>query len=224
MAKMRKANSRNVKKGPMSYRAKRSAYLLRYPERFALAGNVTLRPYQEIAIRAVVNSVQMKRGMSIVWIFPRQSGKDEALAVLVQYLLARFENFGGEIVFFNPTFKPQTETSMRRLETRLQSNILTMGKWKRRSGYIYQINNAFCTYLSADPTAHVVSATANRLLVVNEAQDVGMLKYDKDIDPMAASAHATKLFAGTRWTGNTLLEREYQLALEAEKKDGLRRV
>ena len=128
------------------------------------------------------------------------------------------------MVFFNPTFKPQTETSMRRLESRLRSNSITIGKWKRRSGYIYEMNNAYCTYLSADPTAHVVSATANRLLVVNEAQDVGMLKYDKDIDPMAASAHATKLFAGTRWTGTTLLEREYQLALEEEKKDGIRRV
>jgi hypothetical protein len=221
---MRKMDGKNGKKGALNRRAKRSAYLLRTPERFAQAGNVALRPYQEIAIQAVVNSVQMKRGMNFVWIFPRQSGKDEALAVLVQFLLTRFEEFGGELVFFNPTFKPQTETSMRRLETRLDSNILTMGKWKRRSGYIYQINNAYCTYLSADPTAHVVSATANRLLVVNEAQDVGMLKYDKDIDPMAASAHATKLFAGTRWTGNTLLEREYQMALEEEKKDGLRRV
>jgi hypothetical protein len=159
-----------------------------------------------------------------VWIFPRQSGKDEALAILVQYLLALFKNEGGEMVFFNPTFKPQTETSMRRLESRLNSNILTLGKWKRRSGYIFEINNAFCTYLSADPSAHVVSATANRLLVVNEAQDVGLLKYDKDIDPMAASANATKLFAGTRWTSNTLLEREYQQALEDQKKDGLRRV
>jgi hypothetical protein len=32
------------------------------------------------------------------------------------------------------------------------------------------------------------------------------------------------LFSGTRWTGDTLLEREYRLALEAEKADGLRRV
>jgi hypothetical protein len=197
---------------------------LRRPERFPLAGNVKLRPYQEIEIQGVVNSVRKKRGMSFVWIFPRQSGKDEALAILVQYLLTLFKNEGGEMVFFNPTFKPQTETSMRRLESRLRSNSITIGKWKRRSGYIYEMNNAYCTYLSADPTAHVVSATANRLLVVNEAQDVGMLKYDKDIDPMAASAHATKLFAGTRWTGTTLLEREYQLALEEEKKDGIRRV
>ena len=128
------------------------------------------------------------------------------------------------MVFFNPTFKPQTETSMRRLESRLNSNSITIGKWKRRSGYIYQMNNAYCTYLSADPSAHVVSATANRLLVVNEAQDVGLMKYDKDIDPMTASTNATKLLSGTRWTSDTLLEREYQLALEAEKKDGLRRV
>ena len=80
------------------------------------------------------------------------------------------------------------------------------------------MNNAFCTYLSADPTAHVVSATANRLLVINEAQDVGMLKFDKEIDPMAASTNATKLFSGTRWTGNTLLEREYQLALRQKRR------
>ena len=208
----------------MSKRWKRYAYLLRSPERFPQAGNVILRPYQEIAIRAVVNSVRKKRGMSFVWIFPRQSGKDEALAILVQYLLALFKNEGGEMVFFNPTFKPQTETSMRRLENRLNSNTITIGKWKRRSGYIFQLNNAFCTYMSADPSAHVVSATANRLLVINEAQDVGMLKYDKDIDPMAASTNATKLFSGTRWTSNTLLEREYQQALEAEKKDRIRRV
>jgi hypothetical protein len=208
----------------MSTRCKKYAYLLRKVERFPLAGNVALRPYQEEAIKAVVNSVRKRRGLPFVWIFPRQSGKDEALAILVQYLLVLFKNEGAEMVFFNPTFKPQTETSMRRLETRLSSNSITIGKWKRRSGYIYQMNQAFCTYLSADPSAHVVSATANRLLVVNEAQDVGILKYDKDIDPMAASTHATKLFAGTRWTSDTLLEREYQMALEEEKKDGIKRV
>jgi len=208
----------------MNRTATRTAYLLRKPERFAQAGNVQLRPYQQDAIQAVANSVLRQRGFSIVWIFPRQSGKDEALAIEVQYLLALYKNAGGEIVFFNPTFKPQTETSMRRLENRLSANPLTAGRWRRRSGYIFQVGNAYCTYLSADPTAHVVSATANRLLVVNEAQDVGMLKYDKDIFPMVASTNATRLFAGTRWTNNTLLEREYQMGLEAQKKDGLRRV
>jgi len=129
----------------MSSSCEQIGYLLRRPERFSQAGNVTLRPYQEKAIQAVTNSVRKRRGFSYVWIFPRQSGKDEALAILVQYLLALFKNEGGEMVFFNPTFKPQTETSMRRLESRLNSNILTLGKWKRCSGYIFEINNAFCT-------------------------------------------------------------------------------
>src|SRR5512136_325718 len=100
----------------MSNSTEQIAYLLRRPVRFAQAGNVKLRPYQELAIQAVVNSVRRKRGMRFVWVFPRQSGKDEALAILVQYLLVWFSNYGGELVFFNPTFKPQTETSMRRLE------------------------------------------------------------------------------------------------------------
>src|SRR5512140_1241352 len=119
----------------MKDRSKRAAYLLRHPANFSEIGNVLLRAYQEVAIRAVVNSVRKKRGMTFVWIFPRQSGKDEALAILVQYLLALFKNEGAEMVFFNPTFKPQTETSMRRLEGRLDTNILTLGRWKRRSGY-----------------------------------------------------------------------------------------
>ena len=183
-----------------------------------------MRPYQEEAVHAVVHSIRYHLGHSFVWIFPRQSGKDEALALLVQYLLTLFSKVGGELVFFNPTFKPQTETSMRRLEARLQSNGITRGRWKRRSGYIYQIGACSCTYMSADPTAHIVGATANRLLLVNEAQDILPFRYDKDIDPMVSSVGATKLFSGTRWTSDTLLEREYQASLQAEKVDDLQRV
>jgi hypothetical protein len=40
---------------------------------------------------------------------------------------------------------------------------------------------------------------------------------------MVASVGATKLFSGTRWTSETLLEREYLAALQAEKTDGVRR-
>ena len=199
---------------------KQLRYLLRRPPLFSLqTGNISLRPYQEQAVQAVLESVIYARGLSFVWIFPRQSGKDESLAILVQYLLIRSMAEGGEMVFFNPTFKPQTETSMRRLETRLRSNVLTVGKWQRKSGYIFNMGRAFCTYMSADPSAHVVSATATLLLVVNEAQDISPFKYDKDLDPMAASTNATKLFSGTRWTSDTLLEREYQRGLEAEKQD-----
>ena len=67
----------------MNKAACRTAYLLRKPDRFAQAGNVQLRPYQQSAIQAVANSVLRQRGFSFVWIFPRQSGKDEALAIEV---------------------------------------------------------------------------------------------------------------------------------------------
>ena len=205
--------------------ARRVESLLRKPAYFAkFGGSVELRFYQLAALAAVVDSIRNKRGLSFVWIFPRQSGKDETLAILVQYLLTLFQIVGGEIVFFNPTFKPQTETSMRRLETRLMTNILTTGKWKKRFGYIFKMGSAHCTYMSADPSAHVVSATASLLLLVNEAQDVEKSKYDKDADPMAASTNATKLFSGTRWTDDTLLERELISAQAAEKADGIRRV
>jgi hypothetical protein len=159
-----------------------------------------------------------------VWIFPRQSGKDEALALMMAYLLTFCSKAGGEMVFMNPTFTPQTETSMRRLETRLTTNGLTRGQWNRKDGYIYTIGKAFCTYMSADPAANIVGATANRLLVVNEAQDISTFKYDKDVEPMVASANATRLFSGTRWTSDTLLEREYQRAKEAQARDDKRRV
>ena len=199
--------------------------MLRHPECFSYWGaHVTLRPYQQAAIQAVVNSVRNSRGRSFVWIFPRQSGKDEALALMVAYLLAFCSRAGGEIVFLNPTFTPQTETSMRRLETRLRTNSLTRGKWERKGGYIYQIGRAFCTYLSAEPSTNIVGATANRLLVVNEAQDISPFKFDKEVEPMVASTNATRLFSGTRWTGNTLLEREYQQARAEQAGDGKQRV
>jgi len=199
--------------------------MLRQIEQFTYwGGHMTLRPYQEEAIRAVVESVKKSLGLRFVWIFPRQSGKDEALALMVAYLLTAASEAGAEMVFINPTFKPQTETSMRRLETRLETNALTRGRWRRRSGYIYTIGKAFCSYLSADPAANIVGATANRILILNEAQDISIAKYDKDLDPMAASANATRLFSGTRWTSNTLLEREYRQAMEDEKRDGTRRV
>ena len=183
-----------------------------------------MRPYQAEAFLAIIRSIYCKKSLEFVWIFPRQSGKEETVAILVQYLLCHYSERGGEMVFFNPAFKPQTETSMRRLETRLRSNVLTRGKWKRRSGYIYNMGNAYCTYMSAEPTAHNVGATANVLMLVTEAQDISTFKYDKDLSPMGASTNATQLFSGTRWTGDILLEREYQRCLELEKQDGLKRV
>ena len=41
---------------------------------------------------------------------------------------------------------------------------------------------------------------------------------------MTASTNATRVFWGTAWTSNTLLERERRIALLAQHRDGLQRL
>ena len=70
---------------------------------------------------------------------------------------------------------------------------------------------------------NIVGATASLLLECDEAQDVQIAKWDKEIAPMAASTNATRVFWGTAWTSKTLLARELRAARLAEEKDHIRR-
>ena len=78
-------------------------------------------------------------------------------------------------------------------------------------------------FLSAEPSSNVVGHTADLLLEVDEAQDVDIDKFDKELRPMAASTGATTVFYGTAWDDANLLERAKQTHLEAERRDGVRR-
>ena len=182
---------------------------------------IPLYPYQEEAAEAIVNSVFMRDGMTFVIIFCRQSGKDETLAILFLFLMARFIEWGIDIVCAQPTFKPQTINAMERVKKRGTNFGCRL---TRTAGYIMRLGQARTCYFSTEPSASQVGATADRLLVMNEAQDIDPAVYDKRFAPMAASGNATKVFSGTSWTSGTLLAREKRLALEAEKKDGVRRV
>ncbi len=195
------------------------------PLRFASdASGLKLRSYQEQVALAVVNSVKTNAGLSFVVMFPRQSGKNELQAQIETYLLLMLSDFNAEIVKISPTWKPQTLNAMRRLERVLQKNLITRGMWAKESGYIYRLNTARIFFFSGGPQANIVGATASTLLEVDEAQDVEISKYDKDIAPMAASTNATRIFWGTAWTSRTLLHRELIAAQAAEKVDGVRRV
>ncbi len=187
-------------------------------------GGVRLRAYQDAAGEAIARSVLEKRGLSIVVMFPRQSGKNMLQAQLEVYLLTRFARIGAEMVKFSPTYQPQSLNAMRRLETALQANWLTRDGWKKSAGNHYRFGSAHLTFLSAAPESNVVGATASTLLQLDEAQDIGIEKYDKQIAPMAASTNATRVFWGTAWTTHTLLARELRLARQAEARDGIRRV
>jgi hypothetical protein len=183
----------------------------------AKGGGLRLRSYQEAVARAVVDSVVGRRGLSFVVMFPRQSGKNELQAQIEAYLLSRYYRLGGEMVKVSPTWKPQSLNAMARLERALSRNLLTQTHWKKEWGYIYRVGRAKITFLSGAQRANIVGATASLLLEVDEAQDVDIVKYDKEIAPMAAANNATRVFWGTAWTSETLLAREMELIRRSER-------
>jgi hypothetical protein len=188
------------------------------------ASKLRLRHYQEEVAQAIIRSVISKAGDTIVVLFPRQSGKNELQAQVETYLLTLFSQTDAEMVKISPTWKPQALNAMRRLERVLNRNAITESLWKKESGHIYRVCTSRITFLSGSPETSIVGATASILLEVDEAQDVLISKYDKDIAPMAASTNATRVFWGTAWTSKTLLARELRSARAAELRDGRRRV
>ncbi len=189
-----------------------------------MASRLHLRVYQEEVAQAITDSVFRKLGKTFVIVFPRQSGKNELQAQIETYLLTVLMQLDAEMVKVSPTWKPQTQNAMRRLERVLSRNLITQTRWSKESGYIYRVGKARIFFLSGGPTASVVGATASTLLECDEAQDVTIEKWDKDFAPMAASTNATRVFWGTAWTSRTLLARELRAARQAEREDGERRV
>lgn len=187
-------------------------------------GGIRLRGYQCGPMLSILKSVLGHRGLSFVVMFPRQSGKNELQAQLECYLLALLSPTQAEMVKISPTWKPQSLNAMRRLERVLQRNMITQRMWRRESGYIYRVGSARMLFFSGAPEANIVGATASTLLEVDEAQDVSIAKYDKDIAPMAASTNATRVFWGTAWTSKTLLARELRAARRLEQADDIQRV
>jgi hypothetical protein len=205
--------------------ADRLATYVRNPELFwRQYSRIKLRRYQMEAAMAIIDSIKYGLGLTFCVVFPRQSGKNEVQAQIEAYLLAVLSGYDVEIVKVQPTWKPQALRAMKRLEKALKTNLITKDLWSKESGYIYQIGKARIYFLSAALTAHVVGATANCLLEADEAQDVNILKWDKEILPMAASTNATRVLWGTAWTKKTLLARETAACLELEKKDQIKRV
>jgi hypothetical protein len=128
------------------------------------------------------------------------------------------------IVVATPTFKPQTQLSMQRLQHRLSRHVALRSQWRRQSAHAFRIRDARTLFFSAHRTANVVGATASDLLVVNEAQDVSPAIFDKHFAPMAAAHNATRLFSGTAWTRDTLLAREERHCRLLQERDGVKRL
>lgn len=168
-----------------------------------------LYPYQMGWANYVLGMVREGRNETVVVEMPRQSGKNETSAQMEVAMLARAGRKGGEIVKTAPTWKPQIVNSLQRFADRADSTKkrLNFLKFKPNSGYMYRCGKSGISFLSADPKASVVGATASMLLEVDEAQDVDKGVYDKKFSPMRASKNAPIVAYGTTWTDDTLLER-----------------
>ena len=184
---------------------------------------VPLRSYQLEVARAVLDSVFRRRGLTFAVMMSRQAGKNETAAQLEALLLVAFQHTGGFLVKASPTFQPQTVNSLLRLQARLQ-NPLTRGRWHRERGYMVRLGQARALFLSAQPGASVVGATASILLEADEAQDIPEDKWNKDFRPMGAATNATTVLWGTAWTADTLLAHTVRALRRLEEQDGVRRV
>ena len=183
---------------------------------------IKLRPYQVEVARAVLGSVARRRGLTFTVEMARQAGKNELSAHVEALLLAMHAMQGGSLVKCAPTLVPQVLVSMRRLKDRLDDAGLG-GLWSVEAGHVVRLGKARALFFSAEPGSHVVGATADLLLEVDEAQDVDRQKFARDFRPMGAPANVTTVLYGTAWDGSTLLEEMKQLNLEMERRDGVKR-
>jgi len=183
---------------------------------------IKLRPYQQEVARAVLASVQERRGQTLSVEIARQGGKNELSAMLEMTLLTMYLGRGGTLIKASPTFKPQTLISMQRLKDRLNDYGFA-GVWRSEMGYVVSLGAARAVFLSADGSSNVVGHTADILLEMDEAQDIAREKYSKEFRPMGAATNCTTVLYGTTWDDTTLLEEVKQSNLELERKDGVKR-
>ncbi len=181
-----------------------------------------LRPYQQEVAKAVLDSIQGSKGLTLSVEIARQGGKNELSAHLEVLLLTLFMSRGGNLVKCSPTFKPQTVVSIGRLKERLDE-FGYEGIYRTEMGYIVCLGTARVIFLSAEEHASVVGHTADILLEIDESQDVSKEKYTKEFRPMGSSTNVTTVHYGTTWDDSTLLEEVKQLNLEFERKDGIKR-
>ena len=172
----------------------------------ALYPHHILRAYQLAAAAPILAAIHNPRGGRYVVLFSRQSGKDELLAQIQAFVLARDQRRGGAVVMATPTYKPQALVSRRRLDARLDPAIHLDAR--RADGYRLVVGAASAAFLSAEPAANVRGETADRLLIANEAQDIDPAIWDARFAPMAASTNAPAVFSGTPWAAGSLLSRE----------------
>ena len=191
----------------------------------------TLYPYQMEIAQAILDSVFDHQGLTFSILLARQMGKNEISAVIEAYLLACMPD-NATIVKAAPTYKPQIVNSRLRLLSMLKRPLTQKRVWHSQ-GYMIGVSPPEQTastqsgprimFLSAGPDANIVGATASILLEVDEAQDVSVEKFNRDLRPMVSTSNCTTVVYGTAWSDDTLLAQIKATNQELEERDGIRR-
>jgi hypothetical protein len=181
-----------------------------------------LRRYQIEPLRAILSSVMDADGREFLLVFPRQSGKNEAVAQLLAYLLNLYARTGGNIVYGAES--NSLGLGVERLERHLD-NVWNAGAWQRGSKPPRRsLRRAQVVFLSTHPSAQARGQTAHRLLVIDETQDQDQAHIEAVFTPMRASTNAPALYIGTvKLTTDFLWQKKLQLERQ-QAEDGLRRV
>lgn len=197
--------------------------ILRDIDRFSrIILRMPLYRYQLEPLRAIVDSVLNRHGLEFLLIFPRQSGKNEAIAHLLVYLLVVLQRRGGQVVF--GAIADGLGRARRRLEERLD-NVWSRGRWQReQKPQRIRLGRAAVAFLSTHPRAASRGETADHLLIIDEAQDQDASHMEAVFTPMRAAHNATAVYLGTvRQTTDFLWRKKSELEA-AEAVDGIQRV
>lgn len=179
--------------------------------------------YQLKAALAVVDSILHSKGLEFLWIFPRQSGKDEALAQMTVYLLLLFHRVGGSVLHVYPT-NGQIANGLARLESRLKNPWTKGTYWGRIKPTRRGVGEAKCVFFSGHVLSKAEGASAEILLIVNESQDQDEGVIDRRFTPMRASTNATALYVGTVRTTTDFLWKKRKDLEALQQADGIQRV
>lgn len=198
-------------------------YILRHVGVFSrLVLSMPLRAYQEEALEAVIESVLHQQGHEFLLVFPRQAGKNEAVAHLLVYLLNILQRVGGNIVY--AAIGDGLGRGVDRLEARLD-NPWNQGRWRKKGRPVRRmLGRAAVVFLSSHPQAHSRGETAHWLLVVDELQDQDAAHLEAVFTPMRAANNATALYLGTVRTKIDALWQKKLLLEQETERDGVRRV
>lgn len=181
-----------------------------------------LRPYQIEPLNAILESIFCRQGREFLLVFPRQSGKNEAVAQLLVYLLNVYRHYDRTIVY--AALGDTREMGLARLDSRLE-NVWNAGRWVKHADPDRRLlGKCSVVFLSTYSTAAARGQTAHHLLVIDEVQDQDPARIEAVFTPMRAANNATAVYIGTvKSTSDFLWQKKRQLE-QLERDDGARRV